>query len=281
MADSQKASWEIAAKPRAKNRSRYAGGPGAGPDIMRIYSEFFVQAEDGRTSLDVLVLGATPELRDLTLERGHRVTTVDLSEKILADMTELLKARDDTREMRIVGNWLQLPLPDASIDIVVGDAIGNNIEFTNHHRLYGGIRTVLKSGGAFVCREVLGMCDSKRLTLVESIDFVHANHLGLFDLFFEVYFCTSDTGWDPRTQSISLEKTECSLHAQVYGKNLLTPEEEEFLKEFVHGSIVTTFPPFEEWKKTVQRHFSISEMRHATDFQFCSYFPHILLRPWK
>ena len=166
MADSQKASWEIAAKPRAKNRSRYAGGPGAGPDIMRIYSEFFVQAEDGRTSLDVLVLGATPELRDLTLERGHRVTTVDLSEKILADMTELLKARDDTREMRIVGNWLQLPLPDASIDIVVGDAIGNNIEFTNHHRLYGGIRTVLKSGGAFVCREVLGMCDSKRLTLV-------------------------------------------------------------------------------------------------------------------
>lgn len=245
---------------------------------MRLYTELFVKTESGRKDLSVCVLGATPELRDLGLSRGHRVTTVDLSSSILEEMTALLKHRDDERETRVVGNWLNLPMSPASFDILMGDAIANNIPFDRHDELYRGLKSALKEGGYFVCREVLDMGSHPRRTMQKAIDYVHEERLHLFDLFFELYFYTSDGGWDESTHSISLEYVEKALEKRFYGKGILTDEEEAFLKEFMHGGITTTFAPIELWKKTVQRYFSVESVMYANDYQFCKYFPHILLR---
>lgn len=274
--DIQRAAWEEAAKPRARDRSRYHGAPSAGQDIMRLYEELFAKAESGRKNLSVCVLGATPELRDLALSRGHRLTTVDLSTSILEEMTALLKHRDDERETCVVGNWLDLPMPPGSVDILLGDAIANNIHFDRHDELYRGLKSALKEGGYFLCREVLDVGSNPRRTMYEAIDYVHEERLHLFDLFFELYFYASDGGWDESTHSISLENVEKALEKRFYGKGILTNDEEVFLKEFMHGTITTTFAPIELWKETVERHFSMESIRYASDYRFCTYFPHIL-----
>jgi len=86
---------------------------------VAIYQKFI--AQDRRQDANLLILGATPELRDLTAFLGIKPVLVDISPRMLWGMLRLTKQLDATKEVWVKSDWLQAPLPENFFDIIIGD----------------------------------------------------------------------------------------------------------------------------------------------------------------
>src|SRR3989344_6748141 len=63
---------------------------------------------------NVLILGATPQLRDVCARLNINTTCVDLQIEMLEGMRAFMKEKGS--EKLIVGDWLNMPFPDHSFD---------------------------------------------------------------------------------------------------------------------------------------------------------------------
>ncbi|BCG89128.1 methyltransferase type 11 [Mesorhizobium sp. 113-3-9] len=88
---------------------------------------------------DVLLLGVTPELAIL----GRSMLAIDQS----ATMISGVWAGDNASRRAMAGNWLSLPLEQASFDAVIGDGCLSAVDSkAARHALLGEIARVLKPG---------------------------------------------------------------------------------------------------------------------------------------
>lgn len=101
----------------------------------------------GDAPVHALVLGVTPELVALRLPAGSTVTAIDRSPAMIAS---LFVAAPDRRAL--VGDWLSLPLPHASIDLVVGDGVCSLLAVEDYGALAAELARVLRPGGRVVLR---------------------------------------------------------------------------------------------------------------------------------
>ena len=88
------------------------------PDVVAI-----IRRELGTDAADVALLGVTPELARL----GKSLVAIDAN----PNMIGALWIGDDAARKVMIGNWLDLPLADNSIDVIVGDgclAVGSETE---------------------------------------------------------------------------------------------------------------------------------------------------------
>jgi len=124
------------------------------PDI-RVYRAF---VEDATRDTDgaprVLVLGATPELRNFLHEMNCEVTIVDVNMEMILAMTELIKDKN-AKEMVLRADWGEMPLSDNYFDVVIGDLVIPNVLPEKRDAFVKRVHSVLKPGGAFVTRVFL------------------------------------------------------------------------------------------------------------------------------
>ena len=85
-----------------------------------------------------LILGATPELRDLALRNNFFTFAIDISPAMLRGMTKLMHRANPRRERRIVADWRTVVLPQNHFDLVMADASLNNVLSA------AGVRAVLR-----------------------------------------------------------------------------------------------------------------------------------------
>ena len=97
-----------------------------------------------------LVLGATPELRDVLAKANADVTLIDINKKMIDEMTKLRKIR--SRERKVVGDWLDMPFEDRKFDIVMGDLVQGNIPRSKKDAFMKEIARVLKKEGYLISR---------------------------------------------------------------------------------------------------------------------------------
>lgn len=264
--------WETIAAPRAKRRSEYPASPAAGPGIIGAYRALFERASQGKQNAVAMVLGATPELRDLALEHGCLLISVEVNEKIMREMTALMTHANDPRERVIIGDWLKNPAEDNAVDVVMGDGIGNNVPYAEFPRLFSEIARVLKPGGYCILRDALLDPARPRHTIKDTIAYAHQMRLHKYDLFMEIYFYTTDGGYDAAQKFLRMEAVQKKLEAEVYGKGLLTPEEEEHLKTFMSGSVTSTAVTEQEYRESMAKFFDPVEVVKAEGFRFCEFF---------
>ena len=117
------------------------------PDDVAIYRRLAGPRLHGRTML----LGATPELRDL-LSEGSPPVVVDSSAAMYAATTELLRAADPARETWVQADWRELPFGTASFDLIVGDMIWWGLSLARQRQVIAGIASVLAPDGLYVGR---------------------------------------------------------------------------------------------------------------------------------
>jgi hypothetical protein len=99
----------------------------------------------------VLILGVTPELRDLVAEAGGQPVLLDSSAAMHAATTALLRCADPSRETWIEGDWRTHPWPEP-FDLVLGDMVWWALPVSGQRRLRDAIRTALTPKGRFVGR---------------------------------------------------------------------------------------------------------------------------------
>lgn len=98
----------------------------------------------------VLVLGATPAVRDTLARFNTEITLLDATKAIMKSMTKLIKHKKQERFFE--GSWLDMPFSDNSFDVVAGDLILGNIDAKNKQKFLKEVKRVLKPKGYFVHR---------------------------------------------------------------------------------------------------------------------------------
>lgn len=101
---------------------------------------------------EVLLLGSTPELRDMLAEFPMiRLTLIDYDFAMTKAMTELM-ATDGLAETWIEGDWLTVPLPALHYDAVLSDLVLGNLEPERQVELIRRVHGLLKASGRWLNR---------------------------------------------------------------------------------------------------------------------------------
>jgi SAM-dependent methyltransferase len=102
----------------------------------------------------LLILGATPEFRDLASKNKADITCVDLNEDMLEGMKQLMQFKND-KEKLIKANWLNMPFEDESFDAVFAEQSINVIETEKWNKFLDEVKRVLKHKGLFVMKSIV------------------------------------------------------------------------------------------------------------------------------
>ena len=101
-----------------------------------------------------MVLGATPELRDLLYELKCEVTIIDAAAAMVQAMTGLKKHRSAPEKV-VISDWIDNPRKADYFDVIVGDIILANIPRQKQPEFLRGLARMLKPGGHFISRLLL------------------------------------------------------------------------------------------------------------------------------
>lgn len=102
------------------------------------------------TAPNALVLGVTPEIIHLPWPQQTRLFAVDYSEAMIQSV--LPKETSTLAPIGLLANWLNLPFPSSSIDLVIGDGSFSQLSWKDYGVLAREIQRVLKPGGLLIVR---------------------------------------------------------------------------------------------------------------------------------
>lgn len=100
----------------------------------------------------ILILGATPELRDLAAKMKMQTFVCDFSPLMPYGMMKFLRFAKTQEEIWIKANWLDMPFADNFFDIIVGDLSLRHINPETQERFLNKISHILKPEGRLVMR---------------------------------------------------------------------------------------------------------------------------------
>lgn len=101
----------------------------------------------------VLILGSTPEIRDLAAQLPKsEVYVADFSHQMLSGMLKFTRHTDPANEIWIKDDWLSLFLPERSFDVIIGDLLLQQIPPENEKKFLKKVNSLLKKDGIFISR---------------------------------------------------------------------------------------------------------------------------------
>lgn len=270
--------WDTLAKPRIESRREYGAGPASGQGIIAMYREIITRVIDerGGTLAKAMVLGATPEIRDIVLGTGVSLVSIDIHEQILHDMGELMEYKNHPNENLVIGNWLELPFDDERFDFILGDGITNNVFVNEHNKLFSEINRVLKPAGYVLLRDVVRQESHPRRQIKKIIEVAHNERWHKYDLWMELYCYNSDCGYNREGQFVDMNEIAGKFEKEFYGRGIFTDEEEQYIKKFMNGTVKSTFVEEVEWTKRFSEYFELVSVDHPDDFKYCESFKFFL-----
>lgn len=254
------------------------------PEEIKISEIFLKKAFLGKKKTRTLVLGATPELRDLVIRHNSETVAVDISPKLLFALTNVMQCRDNPNNKYMVGDWLEMHkfLPKKSFDAVLGDGSLNNIPFNTYDKMFRILSYLLKDTGYIIIRHYVCPDPLTKKTPQEIVDNYNKGNNTLFGLILELGFYT-----DIRKKAYN-HKTKELDWSYVYGyydfvKNQLKEEEIPFFDNMMmHTKSNKTVKPFlPEFKSKVKKYFSIEKVGFAKAIGHSYMAPIYCLKPKK
>jgi SAM-dependent methyltransferase len=123
------------------------------PQDLAIYRRYLVSSLPKRKQPNILVLGSTPEIRDLAHAVHANVTIVDINAEMMRAMTTLMKYRNKVdREVWIRTSWVTAPLREHSFDAILGDGVMANTPWNQANQWWKHLHDLLKPRGVFISR---------------------------------------------------------------------------------------------------------------------------------
>ena len=132
-----------------------------------IYRKFIGGLNEGSK---LLILGATPELRDLASELNIKPILVDISLNSLSGMLRFAKSADPRNEIWVKSDWAEAPLEENHFDAVVGDLSLRHIELERQELLFEKLLKLLKKGGALVVRHHVANPNYEKRSIAEILE---------------------------------------------------------------------------------------------------------------
>jgi SAM-dependent methyltransferase len=149
-------SWDAGAlRSRISDATRRRRYEAASPNETELSA--YAVALPGADAGVAVVLGMTPELRALALQRYESIITLDSSAGAIALYRHWVPAAERARERITEARWEEMGRHvRGQVDVVVGDGVFGNLgdahEYANHLR---AIRSILRPGGRLVTRHAV------------------------------------------------------------------------------------------------------------------------------
>jgi len=249
---------------------------------VEIYRSFLQKNVKGNGDQKVLILGSTPELRDLVaVESSAKIYVADFSNQMLLAMLRFTKHVDLQKEEWIKSNWLDLPFPEQFFDVVVGDLVLQQFPPENEPIFLKKVRNLLKSDGVFISRfQFLDKTYYNEENLAEVINKTFDATLGdrqtISLLKLRVIWLYADLEKRTLNRQVAVK----GLAAYMKRNNLDDPRLRGVLRLLLSekDSLRNWSPPEEkELTDILSRYFTISEIKIASDHEDARYFPIIML----
>ena len=261
--------WKIIA-----DKWKYSSPPSIpSKEDLEIYKSFL---EDYKGNL--LVLGATPQLRDLVFELGFNTYTIDINREMILAMNKLRKYKDE-KEIVKIANWLNTPFKNDFFDIIVGDCVLFNIEFDRKETFLKEVKRILKKDAYFITRTMHLWKTFKKRDNEEILkSFVESESDQYSQLCQELMMNNQEGTFDFKAVKKALEK---------YWKDGKYAHKNKKI-EVVLNLIYSLWKPFEKkWyvlsekdqDNILQKYFKIIKKKRATDYKSSQLFPIYKLSP--
>lgn len=241
-------------------------GPPARPTEgdIRIFERHARRAVRDKTGW-ALVLGATPELRDLLAKMSFRVTAVDNGLRMLLAMTTLLTQVAE-RENLVVGEWLTLPFGDDLFDLIIGDRSFNMLPVSRLDSLMVELWRVLRPEG-----------------LLSTSLYVHAIGrplqqvlsewgLGKSRIFADLWFWALYSSYDETSQTVDTKSYLDELD-KLYEDGHLPQSTYRLFRNIEKRPGKITVPKSADFESLLAKYYTILSKEHSSDFDFCKFTP--------
>lgn len=149
----------VVLRARIKHFDRRMRHEAGSPDPVEVarYRHFLHALKPSPQGKRVLVLGMTPEIRQMALEQGCQLTSIDSSAAAIELYTDWVTPALMEREDIFLGDWFAIDqITPHKADAILGDGIfGNILTIDGHHRLLGKLKEALMPGGVIIMRQAL------------------------------------------------------------------------------------------------------------------------------
>lgn len=235
--------------------------PSAHEFTLEKYYDLYSRSTMGAEKIRTLILGATPELRDIVLSYGHELITVDIDKKALEEKTKLMHYKNSPLEKVIVGDWLKMDFPANYFDVILGDGVLTALTREEQQRLLMILKKILKPTGSLLLREEAKVTDKINFDPKDIVSHYRSGHYNIFDLFFGLRLHNKKyKAINPRTQKIRLQDFVYKLE-EYYKDNIISKEELDTLKS-VAEELEHTLLSKTEIEHALHNHFSPREIIH-------------------
>jgi ubiquinone/menaquinone biosynthesis C-methylase UbiE len=233
-----KQAWKLkAAEARIKRPSPFA------PDKseLKAYESGFKLIKDAPKN--ALILGATPEIRDMAIKHGFKAHAVDLSKKVLKKYSSIMKYKNHKNNIAITKNWLNMKFKDNFFGIILGDMSLNNLATKKDNlKLVKLMKKMLVPKGIFATRHFLYLKTVKPMPLKKLIKAYRDKKITYADLVSELRSLTyKDKVYNKKTFQYDAKKN-FDLIDQDYKKGLFTEKEYKKIAPFRNNLINTFYP---------------------------------------
>ena len=140
-------SWQILAK-----NWNLLGSPGRpSKNEIKTYRQACEMALKGKKKARALVMGSTPEIRDILAGyKNTQTVIVDNLLDMMLGMTEVMKKKNEN-EIWVKSDWTKAPYPENYFDIILADWTSGNLPFDKQPAYYSNTSKWLKKTG--LCAE--------------------------------------------------------------------------------------------------------------------------------
>lgn len=219
----------------------------------------------------MLVLGMTPELRDLGLHMGFEVIAVDFNWNMIKKMNELVGIKIREKEIIIKGNWLGIPLRDNYFHCVVSDVSINNLALNDFPRLFKKLQSILVSGGCISIKEAVHPDSDKQINAFEkNVELYRKKKMSFNDFYLRARFMTSRHKTYNEKTKINSGKKVFEEFKRVHKKSIINKKEFERLYK-LYNVISHTILKQSEFLRIFKRYFKLISIKQSDSDKYDFY----------
>ncbi len=221
-------------------------------DDLRVFREFLKKKikEKGK-DVKVLILGSTPEFRDLVNSKKLTAYVCDYNKRNYKALTLLKKVRG--KEVLIAQDWRKLKIKD-KFDLVFSEASLNMVKESEISPILRNVKKILKDDGLFISktwiRILKGGLSWKKILKIYRTKYKGKSFKNYMNLYIHSYFYDKDHG--------SLHKEYLTMK-KFYEEGKITKKEfSSFLGlGYKKSPLVLYLPLRNEFSKVVKKHMKL------------------------
>jgi len=241
------------------------------------YDHFLKKALKGKRQPKVMILGVTPELRDIALKNNCEVISVDISKEMIKTMKGLVKNKKHKKDIILNDNWLTVPFKNNSFDVVMGDGPFTNIpSLPDVKKMLTKITKILKPDGYLLIREVIHLSNRKK-SFKKVVSDYRKKRIKWEDFYVDIrFYVFFEKVYNSQKKLLYSGKVFKELIDQQQKGNL-TEKELKTLKS-LESNIKNLILGKAEFKRLFSKYFSFVSERVGKEFEFCKSLPIFLFK---